>query len=562
MRIQDGGSNSAAALTVNGGAGQETRKKRGLHLIHTLSRALGSSGTKQPALDEGSMRELREACLTESRASITESEASGKITEILKRVPPSQLSEELITTLFGQVWPADDYDKHMFNTGHDSAVEYIIRQAAELHRMNFGNYTPPVHSRSKASRIFGPSVLEMSCGTGTVIKLLCENLPQEDSRNLRVIANDISVDYPKRAEEKLAQLKENHLLGSYVLTSEDIRSQSLHAIAPKRFNTAILSQTLHLITDPERLPWEVNPENVLEQPEHLTIKAKVIKDVFERMAYGDHLLIIDEWPALLTSNPISPVERLVDRLFHRTFRPVRERSTMILMMQGVADACFVAELKARIDDRHSMYGLIYRKDHNRAKVEFDGEFGKPIPGEEELQKDGALHKLVQSCRKTAIRRAYEAATAIDTHFREKHLPINGESKFWKAFTELSTGEILWYNPDTRAEVESHKKLKEKWDTIVISQMLHQIDDVERDDLIERCRSALKTGGALVFIDEWPAVGSHLIQNRKFRDLMHMHEELVFEGALRETIVPDRTGPDGRHIKGYDSGEYCYIYRNL
>jgi SAM-dependent methyltransferase len=510
------------------------------------------------------------------------------VNTVLSQVPPDQLSTTLMKELFNR-WAfqeGDPYDEHMARTGHDRAVESLILQLRELQGMHFGKDCqglPPVAQ----PRIFGDNVLEMSCGTGTVLKLLCQNiydgsLPQERGRlsdDITFIANDLSRNMKAIARDKLApyvggiedrplRLKEawgevrgalEDMVGMFrgktsfqqkgaglprlIFTGEDLRELHMH----HHFDTAILSQTLHLITDPKKLPAE--QADAVEPDEHRAVKLNVVRSIFEKLPYGGHFVLIDEWQPLLTQTANCAEDNLVNALFYRTLRPLRERSSIIDIMKHVKDACFVAELKERIDKRHSMYAIVYRKDR-RDDIRTKGH----LP-QENSKEDGEINRMAEHARNRAVSKVYEAFRAVDAHFVEAYRQASGESNAWVNFIPLGTNDeagTIWCCPEDIKV--THQKLQDDGsaDMVVLSQVLQRLDDDGRRNLIARALGTLKLGGALMFIEEWPPASQdpHTFRNRDFRSMMtDLFEGAMFEGALRETIVP-----------GYDSGMYGYLYR--
>lgn len=486
---------------------------------------------------------------------------------------PVEVSQKSMSALFGQVWTPEDYDHHMLYTGHDSAVAFTIMQAAELQRMEFGDPTAHAH-------IFGRKIWDMSCGTGTGIKLLCENLKPvlgpEGIRGVTVIANDISDGMKSAAKRKLRNVCR---VGGY--PREDIRYIGSQA---KKVDTAVLSQTLHLITDPYLVAEEKRtgrPDlDTIEAAEHLTIKAKVVADAFEKLNWGGHFVLIDEWSPVLTNNNANPLAPDIDALFHENFRPVRYRSTFRdHVMSGIKSACFVAELKARIDGYHSMYIIIYRKDQNRKR--------NGIKTLAEAVAGGELHpEAAGMARGRAMRDIYAAFVSTDVHFIKNFRPTNGSSGpqpehaqpgagqvsgAWSELKPLGVGPTLLSATDPEIPlsaiagetyraggtgVESFEKAlaARKYNTIVIAQLLHEVDSERRIAMVRNAINALEIGGSLMFIDEWPVADGKQtgIRNRDFRDgLMNQFKDLIFEGALRETIVHE-----------YDGGIYGYLYRKI
>ena len=83
-------------------------------------------------------------------------ENKRKESEFMRRLGGGDIGSTRVMKKLFQLW-AHDYDEHMIQTGHERAVENLLRQAIELNRMNFGNYDIP---------IIGRRLLNLSCGTG------------------------------------------------------------------------------------------------------------------------------------------------------------------------------------------------------------------------------------------------------------------------------------------------------------------------------------------------------------------------------------------------------------
>jgi|GEM_PF-2435181 len=458
----------------------------------------------------------------ENGGGLTESAREKAIEDITRRLQTKLEDEEdslrKIKDLF-ENW-APEYDPHMKSTGHDEALETVLRQAIELRRLDFGGSSP----------VLGEHILEMSGGTGTVVDLLCDNLDPEEKARLTVTLNDVSPHMVERAKKKLAGKCDVEY------TSCDMRDLGFGA---ETFSGAILSQTLHLITDDELLRAERSPDEVVET-DHRGIKTEVIRKAFELLKWDGYFALIDEWPAKLTDHSRNPKEKFLEQQFMATFRPIPERSTARdKMMRGMKGARFVAELKARIDARHSMYMLLYRKD--RDKVERRGKY---------LPAEGPDAGMADHARKRAVKRIINAFTRIDRHFRKTYTPKNGERKDWTEF--IPVGDDMIINPVKRQLEE-----KGKYGTIVLSGELHNKPHEERLRMVTECLDALKVGGSIMFIDEWkaPEGSKNPLRKTDLRDVImdgyQTKRQVIFEGCLRQ------------HIKeGFDSGMYGYLFRKI
>ncbi|MBU0532053.1 class I SAM-dependent methyltransferase [Candidatus Micrarchaeota archaeon] len=431
-----------------------------------------------------------------------------------------------ITNLF-ETW-AESYDDHMRTTGHEKAVDNLIKQLVELRRLGFGSDTKP---------ILGDSIREESGGTGTVIKLLCDNMDPEEIAKIRITLNDLSPRMKGIARRKLEGLCDVEY------TSYDLREAAV--IEP--VDTSILSQTLHLIADPELIKLEKDPDGVMENPEHEQIKAEVIERIFRDLAWNGYFVLIDEWPAKLSEQHTSPMAMIISRMFREIFRPIGNDRNPLRdkIIKRIPEARFVAELKARIDAKHSMYLLIYRKDPDKAERR-----GRKLPSTrgEIVEDDSVSVNAANRARAMAVRKIIEAFERVDESFRNGYVPVNGERQNWVNL--IPFGEDIVINP-------SRKRLhQKKYGTIILAQKLHTMKEERRRKMINQALKHLKRGGSLLVIDEWdpPANASWPSRKRHFSDLLigpHKPKTLIFEGALRQTIVD-----------GFDSGMYGYLYRKV
>jgi ubiquinone/menaquinone biosynthesis C-methylase UbiE len=436
-------------------------------------------------------------------------------------------STRLMKKLF-ELW-AEEYDQHMIQTGHERAIESLLKQMIELNRMGFGNYDIPIIGRRN---------LEMSCGTGSVIKLLMDNLREDERRGLLVTANDISTHMKEIAKRKLAGVCQVTWAG------QDIREMRFK---PGAFDTIMWSQTLHLITDPVLFSAEMEPDGVVEKTDHRKVKTEVIKKVFETLPEGGHFILIDEWPPLFSNICTDPLEAVVNPLFNQTFRPIMDRAILRdKMMRNVPQARFVAELKARINKEHCMYLFVYAKDPDKHD---------PSNPRSDLDEESALSQRdVEMAKGMAVERVIRAFKAMDAPFRENYLPINGERQVWAEFIPVGSGDVFYSRDFDKDEIEGALASR-SYDSIILSRALHEVPDMERLEMILKAVESLKPGGSLMLIDEWPAPSgsTNPIHKRELRDtVMEMFDNrLIFESSLREKI-----------INGQDCGMYGYLYRKI
>jgi cyclopropane fatty-acyl-phospholipid synthase-like methyltransferase len=433
---------------------------------------------------------------------------------------------------------ASTYDPHMAETNHDSAGETTVKQALELRKLGFGDGNFP---------ILGNDVLEMSSGTGTIIRHYCDNMTPEELAGMNFTLNDQSPKMMKKAIDKLGDDC------NYTFTASDLRDPQTDfrhedpetKERKPKYDTVILANTLHILADPELQRREKDPDAVMESRDHRRIKTEVIKKAFAALKDNGYFVMIDEWEATLSDNPRTPVERIHKRLFKENFRPIASRSIFRdRIMRRIPGALFVGELKARIDSTHSMYMLIYKKDPTRM-----GNDIKRLPSHEV---DAAIEDLdiadVTMARERAANMIQNAFTAIDPHFIETYTPVNGERQNWVDFIPIGAGTRV--NP-TLEELEAG----EKFDTVVVSRQLHFMDEEKRQRYFKLAVDAVNKGGAFMVIDEWdpPSNAEHQLNRRAFRDGMmeEFTENMIFEASLRQTIM-----------EGYHNGMFGYLYRKI
>lgn len=427
-------------------------------------------------------------------------------------------------------WAAHGYDAHM--EGHDTAVRELLRMligAIHMARVEHGQ-----------SPIFGGKVLEASCGTGTVIRSIVDIMKEVDPgglKSMRVTGNDLSHGMQEQARAKLADV-------DVVFTQQDLRE-----LRTEKQHVIILSQTLHLIADPEKLERERNGEEALS--DHRQIKTDVIKTLFRQLEDDGFFVLIDEWPAILSRNR-STLEPGIEAAFEEQFRPIESREDLRdRIMATVPGARFGAEFKIKIDLAHSMTLFLYQKD--------------PLAQTQRQLPDTTGHAKKCRVKLTQIRRAKAEASErmnelikrLDDIFVSRYQPVNGERAMWQTVKRLSQcdPERVF---DTRKDGIAIPN--REFDAILMADVLHYMSDAERSTFISEAMKHLAKGGALVVMDMWkpPQRSPYPTEKRHVRNLLigPYEERLLFEGAMRIPIMPVLKG--GR--KGFTDAQYAWVYR--
>ncbi len=421
---------------------------------------------------------------------------------------PGEMSENVTRALF-KIW-ADDYDPHM--EAHVEAIGDLIQKAACIQRRNHP--------------IFRGKILEETVGTAAVLDLISRSVGARAARKLEFVANDLTPEMHDKARAKLAALPRERQPASVDYTYEDIRRFTFE---DETFDTAILSQTLHLITD-------FAGEGNVYGDKHTQIKAEVLQRTFKMLKEGGHFILFDEWPAILTRREGM---ELIDELFGRTFEPIPDRDIFRRMMQGISGARVVAELKARIDPDHNMYMYIYRKDPD--KLERRGRYYLNTVGRQKARKRAATE---------AVKRFMETDDVfIQSFAREKQ---DGYVEF---------GPFSKMNPLIITDPSFKFDKGEKYDAIIIRRILHDMRDDIRQGMIRNAIASLRMGGVLLFVDEWhPPMKTNYEQSKRYpigKSALRGHLNsffqrcLMFEGLHRVAIKP-----------GYDNGMWSIGYRKV
>ncbi len=423
----------------------------------------------------------------------------------------------------GKLW-AKTYDIHMVD--HEEAIRKLLGQLAALDRMGFGNYDKP---------LIGRRIFEMSCGTGMVIKALCDEMPEVTTSRHKITANDISPKMKAVARQKLKGVCDVDF------TEQDIRSMDF---GNRHFDTIIWSQTLHLVMDPELFAKEMDPEHPAEKSDHRQMKMHTIQRAFDLLPWGGYFVFFEEWPAKFTPTYTSALEALVNQLFSCTFRPIADLSILRDdIMRNVDGARLVAECKERIDREHSMYMLVYVKDKDDANKR------PALPrSEADARKGNWEWSELTGLRSKVREQIIQGFKAVDGPFLSHQL-----NRAVHGFIPFNEGVVFDATGYDASRIECTLSKRSGCDTIILPEILHKLDAERRKAVIRSAVRALKPGGSIALLEEWPfdkTNDPHGIHKTEVRRMMRdMDEQLTLEATLRERIR-----------RGYDSGIYGFLYR--
>jgi SAM-dependent methyltransferase len=404
---------------------------------------------------------------------------------------------------------APHYDDHM--AGHERAIAYLLRQFMDLEQAAFSGKGPLVHD----------SLLEMSCGTGTVIKRICEAVGPARAAHMSITANDISWDMKSLALEKLSSLAASVVFSSFDISRDELPRKS--------FGTIVLSQTLHLITDEEVVAQErLSNYMHLDSERHIEAKKLAVSNAWDSLTPGGTFIVIDEWPALLSDRG-GPLGAGFAYLFNDGLREIDIQVFQDEIMSQQSGSKFLAQLKVPIDAKHHMHLLAYRKEERKPTSR--------IP----------LVPDFSGFRARASETVLSAFRAIDQTFIESLKPSDG-SRPWVSMHPIPEDTKV-VGPDEDIEPESQRH-----PSIVINQCMHDLDLIGRFDLINNAVRSLTVGGSLILIDEWnpPEGKKHSMRLATTAELMRKFKKnMVFAGSVRVPI----------HDL-YESGMYGFQYRKV
>lgn len=439
--------------------------------------------------------------------------------EIMEFDSRSELHKRLVRSLLSELSPteinslryrlfAPHYDQHMLE--HEKAMRFLIRQLMGIESALGGG--PLLKDR----------MLEASCGTGTVIQLLCQEYGWERAAGFDITANDISEEMKEIAKRKLAGYP-----ASVEFTSENLNSLEFPR---ESFGTLILSQTLHLITDEDVLAQERARNYMhISGKRHLGAKTKVLQGALNLIEPGGTIIIIDEWPALLTDKA-GPLGAGFAYLFNDGLRPIDDKALRYAVMGRMPRVRFVADTNVPIDADHTMHLMVFRKEG--------------WSGNQELQIP--VHAHVNE-RMEAARKVLGALCAMDPQFLESNRPQNGEEP-WINYIPLAWGDMLFIDESNIGSIGTGHGC------IVLDRCLHEIDRDARRDLLEKAAGSIAVGGSLIIAAEWeyPAGSTSPIKRGSFNHLMdELSKNLIFQGEVRLPIS-----------EGHPAGMYGLHYRRV
>ncbi len=428
----------------------------------------------------------------------------GNIREMLDRMSAVEIND-IRYSIF-----APHYDDHM--KLHERAIRILLAQVPGLEDVFSKTHNPFIKDE----------ILDLSCGTGTVIKILGDILPPDRVARLRITANDLSDDMKAIARKKLAAFP-----GHVEFTGQDITELSFE----QKFGTAILSQTLHLITDEEVVRQERQSNyRKIDPNRHLEAKLNTIARAWQHLQDDGTLIIIDEWDALLSDRG-GPLGAGFAYLFNDSLRQVDYDDLRYVIMNRMHRSRFCLNLNVPIDSEHVMHVMVYRKEPKRHKTKsrFPTDPGSAI------------------YRNDASSDVASAFRTVDRMFIESFNPPDG-GKPWVKLLRMDPRKTHISRDGAIPNVES------RFNCIILDRVIHSMTTRQRQQMMEMAILAIRPGGSLIIIAEWPApFGSkNRMEQSEFQSDMKIYaKSLGYGGAVRVPIH-----------QGYGSGMFGYQYWKL
>lgn len=398
------------------------------------------------------------------------------------------------------------YDQFMLS--HEVAMAILIKQVAKIEQLGF-----------QERPLFGNPLVELSCGTGTVIKILSSALTESRFKDMKIFANDKS-DHMK----EIAKAKLEGLSADIFFTDSDISSFDIG----QSFQTAMLSQTVHLICE-EAVIRQERKANYRKNSNdrHLNSKAEAIEKIYNQLSSDGTFIVIDEEPALLSDGG-GPMGPSFAYLFNDSLRAITWERFRYSIMNQLENTRFVTQLMVPIDSIHTMHIIIYRKDQDKLVTK------ELLPEDKQEKRDEASSKLIEMFR------------AIENLFLDGMKPQNGQASWLRFLKKREEATFI----SRKGELPNHET-----NCIIIDRCIHNMSNQERSKFIKEAVDKIKVGGSLMLIDEWsvPTSASNPIRKSVLRDayFTRFSNHLDYVGQIRLPI-----------LSPYASGMYGFEYRKV
>lgn len=402
------------------------------------------------------------------------------------------------------------YDKHM--QSHVDAIDTL-----------FEGVIKELKTRFRGNRKI--RVLDVSCGTGEVLKRFLDRVPRETLHRIQIVANDASgaaLDICKRNlkeyEGKVKRIK---------YTNHDINDE----LPEGKYHIVIESQSMEFISDDRIIKARRLGKTIRQDEEGYDKDAKrrLTSALFDRLVpERGVMLMIQEDPMMLTKPARDPDSVITKVLFDEIFRPIRKEELINDVLKAIPGAKFVCDLQAPIDRRHDMYLIASSRIRKK-----DARMGyhpsrSPAPQHqgERKSRDFDVHE----------RNIVQAMETIYPILAERLRKIDGDIETLKPIsgTRLVIDRKKWEEEASKPHFWRRNGTN---DLVIVSGIIHSIGIEAYQRLLDNLNSSgkAKEGTVMLFIDEWPApaglVDNH-VGNSDARKYVYNRTDQAFLAAYR------------------------------
>ncbi|HSB47297.1 MAG TPA: class I SAM-dependent methyltransferase [Candidatus Bilamarchaeum sp.] len=458
--------------------------------------------------------ERRMACLLYDLASRNELDYTLTVNKLLMRHWTQRTGDGLVA-----------YNAHMQE--HVDAIDTLFEGAMK-----------EVNTRFRGNRKL--RILDVSCGTGEVLKKFLDRLPDRVLSRLKIVANDASPAALDVCRETLRPYEGRVKKITY--TNMDISEGRL---PDGKFHVVLESQSLEFISDDRIIKAKRLGQTIRQDEDEYDKNSKrvAVAALFDKLVPERGLLLIVQEDPMMLSKPGRTPDGVITRmLFDEIFRPIRKEELINDILKAIPGAKFVCDQQVQIDRSHDMYIAVSsrsRKKDARIGTYHSSKSVVPQPAALRTSRDFDVHEtnIIQ-----AMEGIYpillERLKKFDGH--EQFRPITG--------TRLVIDEKKWEDEASKPWFWRRNGTN---DLVIVSGLIHKIGIEQYQRLIDNLNSSgkAKPGTVLLFIDTWPAPAGKV-------------DDHVGNGDARKYVF---RRPDHTFLAAYRSGNkygYLYVKRDL
>ena len=337
-------------------------------------------------------------------------------------------------------------------------------------------------------------ILDVSCGTGEVLKKFLDRVPRDVLHRIQVVANDAS---PAALEVCRETLK------GYEGRVKKIRYSNLDVskeLPDGKFHIILESQSMEFISDDRIIKAKRLGRTIRQDEEEYDRMAKrdLASALFDRLVPERGLmLMVQEDPMMLTQAARDADGLITKMLFDEIFRPISKEHMITDVLKEIPGVKFICDLQAPIDRRHDMYLIASSRSRKKdAKLGYHSMRPSQLPpSSDRTSRDFDVNE----------RNIVQAMETIYPILAERLRKINGDNGVLRPIsgTRLVIDRQKW---DDEASKPHFWRRNGTNDLVIISGLIHYIGIERYQSLIYNLSSSgkVKEGTVLLFIDEWPA----------------------------------------------------------